>query len=849
MKDRELELSVWDRIVAGAAHPVRGLAWIVAIGSAAGPIGGVSWVLVGMLAVVVGLAAGEVAGRGRVRTPWLVGGTLGLVALAWVVRGFLTTYALVPSVLGPTFTLWISLLLGLGSVVVALTGVLRVLGLRGPAFQAVELFLVGGLLANAVASHRDGSIARPLWLSDLSWSFGVDPGRVLLVFGAVMTGLLAGLLLLGAQRRKPGVGLLALPVFALIAWFLATQFPVLDPPDPEELFAEAGGDEGQSAGVDGPEAPKPKPEDGSDAGKPKPEDGTDAGKPKPEDGTDAGKPKPEDGSQDGSDAGEPKPEDGSQDGSDAGKPKPEDGSQDGSDGSDGGEPKPEDGSQDGADGGQPKPDPNGQGSAEPSDENDTPSDKPPEKPPDPLEGGGGGGGNAPVAVVLVDDDYAPPSGYWYLRQGVLADYNGTRLVESSVPGASDDILDHFAVAEEDLPFQPPLTHRMVVHGSVSLLVEHPNPFGPEAPVQYTPRANPNPARFDRSYAFVSHMLTAQYADYVGLGVGDPAWSEELRAQYLETADDPRYAELAAEVRDAFVQGVPEEIRDDPFVQAVAVTTWIGENMKYSKAERHADVPDPTADFLFGNRIGYCVHTAHASVYLWRELGIPARVATGYAVEEANRRGSSLVVKAGDAHAWSELYITGVGWVPLDVTPAETLDPPADPPDEDESEMLGEMARHQPDQPQGPRPDYSWIWKVLGYGTGGVLGTLVLGTLVLHWAAKAWRRIRPLWAGPRALSRVGYRTALDLLAEAGLVRESGETREAFARRLGMPALQQLTALHLRGALGGGDAATQSGRSRAEWTGLLARLRVEIAEARPLWRRILGLIDPSSVYRTR
>jgi hypothetical protein len=97
--------------------------------------------------------------------------------------------------------------------------------------------------------------------------------------------------------------------------------------------------------------------------------------------------------------------------------------------------------------------------------------------------------------------------------------------------------------------------------------------------------------------------------------------------------------------------------------------------------------------------------------------------------------------------------------------------------------------------------------------------------------------------------VGYRAALDLLAEAGLVREPGETREAFARRLSMPALEQMTAMHLRGALGAPGSAVESGRSRAEWTGLLARLRVEIAGARPWWRRWLGFVDPTSVYRTR
>ena len=73
------------------------------------------------------------------------------------------------------------------------------------------------------------------------------------------------------------------------------------------------------------------------------------------------------------------------------------------------------------------------------------------------------------------------------------------------------------------------------------------------------------------------------------------------------------------------------------------------------------MPDPTADFLFGDRTGYCVHFAHAAVLLWRALGIPARVGTGYRTEEDDRHGSStILIRASDAHAWPELYLDGIG---------------------------------------------------------------------------------------------------------------------------------------------------------------------------------------------
>ena len=794
---KPVELSTWDRIVAALAHPVRLGCWCIALGTFVGPIGGASWIVVACIGALLGLIAGELGGKSRVRLPWLLAIPATGALFAGFVRWVLVSRALLPGWIGPSVAVWLSMLTGVFAAALCTVLTLRILARRGPAYEAVELFTLGGLLANAVASHRDGSIARPLWLSDLSWSFGVDPGRVLLVFGAVLTALLASLLLLGADRRKPGPGLLVLPLVALLAWMIATQLPALAPPDPARLFAEAGG-----------EIPA-NPEDGEDG------QGGEAGEGDPD----------EQGGQNPSDKGK---------GQQGQPPSTEGDPTDGSQGQGQGQGQGQD-PNDGQQGGTPK-DPG-------DDENQAPS----KQAPDPMQGGGGSG-RTPVAVVLIDDDYVPPSEVWYLRQGELSDFNGSRLIASEVPGSQDDLTSTFAVADEALSYAPPLDHRTEVHGNVSLLVEHPNPFAPEAAVRYAPRANPNPARFDRSYSFVSYALTEPIPGLVGLGVGDPAWSDELRAQYLEAPTDPRYLALAIEVRDAFRTQVPEEKRGDPLIDAIGITLWLGENMSYSKKERHADVADPTADFLFGNRIGYCVHSSHASVYLWRSLGIPSRIATGYAVEESSRRGSVLVVNSGDAHAWSEVYVTGVGWVPLDVAPHENLDETASPPDEDESQMLGEMARQQPDQPPGPRPDYSWIWRPLSILTGSTVTTIALGILVLHWLVKLWRRSRPLWAGSRALSRVGFRAAVDQLTDAGLVRESGETREAFARRLGLPALEELTALHLRGRLGDPNLAHRE-LSRAQWTGLLTRLRVELASTRPVWRRWLGLLDPTSIYRSR
>ncbi|MFJ2894669.1 DUF3488 and DUF4129 domain-containing transglutaminase family protein [Streptomyces sp. NPDC087218] len=65
--------------------------------------------------------------------------------------------------------------------------------------------------------------------------------------------------------------------------------------------------------------------------------------------------------------------------------------------------------------------------------------------------------------------------------------------------------------------------------------------------------------------------------------------------------------------------------------------------------------------------GFCVHFSFTMAAMSRTLGIPARVAVGFApgTEQAN---GSVSVGLRDAHAWPELYFEGVGWTRFEPTP-------------------------------------------------------------------------------------------------------------------------------------------------------------------------------------
>jgi transglutaminase-like putative cysteine protease len=83
--------------------------------------------------------------------------------------------------------------------------------------------------------------------------------------------------------------------------------------------------------------------------------------------------------------------------------------------------------------------------------------------------------------------------------------------------------------------------------------------------------------------------------------------------------------------------------------------------------------DPTADgvedFLFHMKQGHCEYFASALTVMCRALDVRARLATGFRCDDAGARGEWVIVRARDAHAWTEVYSPRQGWLVFDATPA------------------------------------------------------------------------------------------------------------------------------------------------------------------------------------
>jgi transglutaminase-like putative cysteine protease len=450
----------------------------------------------------------------------------------------------------------------------------------------------------------------------------------------------------------------------------------------------------------------------------------------------------------------------------------------------------------------------------------------------------------PVAIVLFHDDYRSPEGYYYFRQATFSQYNGYRLVRPFVRGADLDVPARFPSGRVEVLIpgygEGSLTEPKLVPTKVALMAEHRRPFGLLNLRAIISVANPNPRHFRRAYEVESVAQTADWESLLRRDAGDPGWSTELQSLYLGHPDDDRYRALADEI----TAELQPDWRDKPVTQALAIKRWLEKNSFYTRKSSHAGSPDPVASFLFGSRRGYCVHLSHAMAFLLRSRGIPARVSAGYAVPEERREGgSALLIQNQDAHAWAEMYLTGFGWVVVDVSPEQADEDGSQPFNRDLQRTYGELARGDEAAGRVKSEDESRFDMTYA---GLVVGPLLFLLLALSYLVKLYRRVAVRFVAAGSLYRVAFRGGLDRLAEVGLLRGYGETREAFARRVAAraPALEPLTRAHLARAFGDRDEL-----DREAWRDLLVQMNKDVADSTPWWRRALGFVYPWSWLRVR
>jgi transglutaminase-like putative cysteine protease len=127
-----------------------------------------------------------------------------------------------------------------------------------------------------------------------------------------------------------------------------------------------------------------------------------------------------------------------------------------------------------------------------------------------------------------------------------------------------------------------------------------------------------------------------------LGEGNARTIEFARELRAQSANDA-----------AFINAVLAKFRNEEFIYTLE-PPLLGAN--------------PVDQFLFDVRAGFCEHYASAFALMLRAAGIPARIVTGYQGGFLNPRGSYMIVRQSDAHAWVEAMLDGQ-WRRFDPTAA------------------------------------------------------------------------------------------------------------------------------------------------------------------------------------
>jgi transglutaminase-like putative cysteine protease len=300
-----------------------------------------------------------------------------------------------------------------------------------------------------------------------------------------------------------------------------------------------------------------------------------------------------------------------------------------------------------------------------------------------------------------------------------------------------------------------------------------------------------------AYEQTVQISTATEAE---LGAAGDAYPEEVSNLYLDTTG---VTDRVAREAERVTSGA-----ENNYERAKMLANYLSRDPSFTydtKATVPPDGRDAVDFFLFdpaADRTGFCQHFASAMVMMARSLGLPTRMAAGFAPGE-RQADETFLVRESNAHAWAEVYFPGYGWEIFEATksirsgfgrasgdatnagapPLPGIDPFLEDPDLVESlrGADGEIALPSPDLVEGAidpnQPESASAPDDEARGANALLiAALVLGGLVALWLRLNYlqRRWRLLPAGDRA-----WRQLTAAAARAGVGPRPSETIYEYA----------------------------------------------------------------------
>ncbi len=157
----------------------------------------------------------------------------------------------------------------------------------------------------------------------------------------------------------------------------------------------------------------------------------------------------------------------------------------------------------------------------------------------------------------------------------------------------------------------------------------------------------------------------------GYASAENVFAAFAKENYLDVSDED-----AAAVREYIFN--PETWDEEAAISDYSIISRV-RTMLDTLASYTEDAEAPANDlpftewFLGRAHEGNSAYFATVATIAFRSQGIPARYVEGYRADAsdisyANAAGEPVVLGAHDAHAWVEVYLDGIGWTPIEVTP-------------------------------------------------------------------------------------------------------------------------------------------------------------------------------------
>ena len=295
-----------------------------------------------------------------------------------------------------------------------------------------------------------------------------------------------------------------------------------------------------------------------------------------------------------------------------------------------------------------------------------------------------------------------------------------------------------------------------------------------------------------TYSAECLLVTGEARDfynYFGSGFYDSI--SEREASSIYRGELAKYKSYAEKIRKSYASdsGLTDRLSalavrtagtGTDYEKAERIVSYLRENYAYD-ARRYlpGDGSDYVGEFLFDTKSGNDVHFASAAVLLLRAAGIPARYAEGYLTLAGGSMGE-VSIRQKDEHAWAEIYLEGLGWIPVEAVPGKDTVPAAA---EEENDGPDSFLRELTLRDIGSAI-LRGLTTVLTTALRIVLGALIAAAAILLVLFLKEIVIRAILARRRGLP--GYRAGLSYLLYkarfAGLRRGRGEGLGAFARRI-------------------------------------------------------------------